>query len=896
MTDTPSPRWRRYLRFFGPNVKADVQDEVQFHMEMRIRDYESRGMTRAEAERAARERFGNVDGVERQLTQHDASHTRRATKREWMNDLVRDARLGVRGFRRTPGFFVTAILILGIGIGASVAMFTVFRTVLVRKLPVRDQDRVVVMWTYRTPESDFAAWPAVLAPFRKQSRTLSEFAGVAHWGATTAPLTVGDRTFAMKQGMVTANFFDVLGARPFVGDFFHRDDEEAGFAPLGKDDANASRKVVLSYDAWHRQFGGDAAVVGKRVVDPAFKWTYTIVGVAPPGLAYPAGVDFWIPMRGGWKAGTSVFVIGRLAPGASIAAARSEYVAFTQQADSGFKIKGAHAETFTETVVGNVRPVLDVLTAAVALLLVIVCLNVGNLLLFRASGRTREFAVRRALGAQFGDIVRQLVVESALLALAGGVLGLFIATVLIRNVGSIAPHNLPRLDEIRIVNAPILPAIGITALAVLVFGVLPTLLIAGGDVASSLRVGVRTGVESRKRRFVRQSLVASQVALALVMIAGAALLARSLVRLQGGDIGFEREHVMGVSFTPDWIRDTSAQSLVDVAQRLERRFASIPGVIASTPLVVPPMVGTGVWQLRFDKFGQSADDAENNPTTPGDVVGPGFFQTFGIPIVRGRAFSATDNASAPLVMVVSESFARLYWPNEDAIGKQLRMPQAGSSAVGGDGWRTVVGIARDAHLRVLRETTPMSYIPIGQGTWQGYFAIRATQSPAALASALRVAVDEVAPTTRLYDVRSMDDILAPSLAEPRLGTLLMSSFGLVALLLAAIGLYGVMASLVRDQTRDIGIRIALGASVGRVRRDVLRRAAIVVGSGALVGLITAIASSRVLSSLLFGVSPTDPLALGGAPCALLLVIGALAAYLPARRATRIDPVQALRAD
>jgi putative ABC transport system permease protein len=447
----------------------------------------------------------------------------------------------------------------------------------------------------------------------------------------------------------------------------------------------ARRKIVLAYDAWRRQLGGDSSVIGKHVVDPATKWTYTVVGVAPPGLSYPAGVDFWLPMRGGWKATTSVFVVGRLAPGATIAGARTEYVAFTQRADPAYKITGAHAATFTDTVVGDVRAVLGVLTAAVGLLLLIACLNVGNLPLFRASGRTREFAVRRALGAQVGDIARQLLVESTLLAVAGGSLGLLLATAVIRNVGLIAPYNLPRLDEVRLASAPIVPAVGITTLTVLLFGVLPTLLIARGNVGSPLRLSARTGHDSRRRRLVRQTLVASQLALALVMLAGAALLARSLGRLQGDDIGFDRQHVLAVSFTPDWVRDTTAQLLTEVAQRMQRRLALMPGILASTPLVVPPMVGAGVWQVRFAKPGQSSDQAVLNATASGDVIGPGYFRTFGIPIVRGRGFTDADDGSAPLVMVVNESFARTYWPSGDALGKQLRMPMATRAIVGGNG-------------------------------------------------------------------------------------------------------------------------------------------------------------------------------------------------------------------
>jgi predicted permease len=771
-------------------------------------------------------------------------------------------------------------------------MFTVFRTVLVRKLPVHEQDRIVVMWTYRTPESDFALWPEELYPVLRATRTLSSFASAAHWGAVESPIYDGDHSFALREGMVSANFFDVIGTRAILGDVFHTIDDD----PTAFKTREGGRKIVLSYHAWRSDFGGDSSVIGRVVKQGAYSWTYKFVGVAPAGLDYPSGVDYWIPLRGGTRAGTSVFIIGRLAPSATVTSARDEYLALSNRADTGLLAHGARAATFTDTVLGNVQPVILVLTAAVGLLLLIACLNVGNLLLLRATSRAREFAVRRALGAAYGDIVRQLAVEALMLAIVGGMLGLVVAEVLLRIVPSLVPHDLPRLDEIRLTRAPILIASAITGGAVVLFGLLPAAFAARSSLASPLRLDSRSGLETHRRRMVRQSLVAIQVALALIMVAGAGLLARSLARLETQDVGFTSEHVMTLAFNPNYTRDTTASLLNAVADRLQRRFAQIPGVIATTPTVVPPMMGTGIWQIRLDKEGQSAADAKSNPTLSAEIAGPEFFKTFGIPILRGRAIDDRDRATSSLVLVVSESFAKRYWPGDNPLGKKVRIPLITEATMhGADGWRTVVGVAKDTHLRVLRESTPMVYFPVSQGYWQGYFAIRANLTPTVLATQVRAALDDVAPDVKLYSVRTMDDVLAGPLSQPRLGALLMTSFGVVALLLAAIGLYGVMSSLVRDQTREFGIRIALGASSAHVRGDVLRRASIVTGAGALVGLVAAVAASRVLSNLLFQVSPTDPVSLGGA-CAALLLVGALAAYLPARRATRIDPVQALRAD
>jgi len=802
--------------------------------------------------------------------------------------------LALRGFRRTPGFFAVAVVIVGLGIGMSVAIFSVFRTVLVRRLPVVDQDRIVVMWTYATePNTEVSLGTKELSVVRKESQTMREIAAIAHWPATSSPFEYGDRSIELNRGMVTGNFFDVLGARPSLGRLFNPGDDEAPGSSWWNTQ-HVSRALVLSYRAWQDRFGGDSAVVGRHLVEPLVRTDYTIIGVAPPGLAYPAGVDYWIPMWSGWQSSVSAFAVARLAPGATVAAAREEYAAIERRLDPD--LRGAHAATFTETILGNVRPVLTLLTTAVALLLLIACLNVGNLLLLRASTRARELAIRRALGASFGDLVRDLLIEALAIAAAGAALGLVVAVGALRLLVAYAPADLPRLDDVQLAGAPVAVAVAVASVAVLLFGVVPALLVARGQLAAPLRLDARVVGETSRRRLVRQTLVASQMALAMVMLGGAALLTRSLTRLQSQDTGFVSDHLSVIGYSWNARKDSTVSRMVALGDRVMRRVRAIPGVTAATQLVAPPMLGNGVWQIRYGVEGQTATEVGTNPLFPTDMVGPEFFKTFGVRLERGRAFTELDDASSPLVAIVSESVARKLWPGRDPIGQRIRIPGASPTNIGGgDGWRTVVGVAHDTHLRLLREVSPMVFLPSVQGYWQGSIAIRSTVPLSALLPALRDAGREVDRDLGLWSPRTMDEILDEPLAQPRLGALLTSTFGLVALLLAAIGLFGVMASLVREQTREFGIRMALGASAGRVRMAVLRRAALVAGSGALVGLIVALATSRLLTGLLFDVSPTDPIALGAA-CLVLLAVAAAAAYLPARRATSIDPVQALRSD
>lgn len=797
-----------------------------------------------------------------------------------MDRSVYDLRMALRGLLRAPTFTITAVLILGLGIGMSAAMWTVFDAVLLRRLPVTDQNRIVLPRVLDQAGVDAALSVSEVDQLQGMSRTMRSLSAVAHAGAYAAPLMDGDRQVHMAGSQVYGNLFEVLGVRPVLGRLLRAEDD------------STSHVMVLSYGAWQRQFGGDPSVLGHQLRQTWLPVPYTIVGVAPPGLDYPVGSEYWVPL----PFPQSMNVVARLAPGTLPEAARAEFLSIMQRLDrqqrSPANVRSADIRTLTAAVLGNVRPALAVVAAAVGLLLLIACVNVGNLLLLRSATRSREFAIRRALGATHGALVRQLIAESVLLGAAGGIFGLLFAGAALRALIAAAPRQLPRLDEVGLAGAPIAASAAIVLFCVFVFGLLPAVTAVDRNPASPLRVDTRSGSATRRRRIVRQLLVASQVALALVMLAGAGLLARSLQRLTTIDLGLRADHlsIIDLSIPRNKLGSPpEEEKLFGVLDAVAPPLAAVRGVTALTPIIMPPLMGpnfwTGVWQADW----QSAAQAQTNPMTAYEGGGPDYFRTFGIPIVRGRGFLDSDRKGAPNVVVVSEAVAQHYWPNQDPIGKRIRM------SYDREPWRTVVGVSGESRFRALREATPMIYMPQRQSYWQGMIAVRTTADINTLLPVIRRTISEADPGVMVWTARAMDEYLGVQLAQPRLSALLLSAFGLVALVLAAIGLYGVMASAVRQQTREIGVRMALGATAARVRREVLGAALGITAVGAVVGIFVALVSSKFLSALLFEISPTDPIVLCGA-CALLLVIGVGAAYVPARWATKVDPAQALRAE
>jgi predicted permease len=622
-----------------------------------------------------------------------------------------------------------------------------------------------------------------------------------------------------------------------------------------------------------------------------------IIGVAPPGFEYPSGCDVWLPMTR--DATTQVDIVARLSPHVTIDAARSGFHALAQRdnpfaivgagSGQGFDIAGVDIRSFADTVLGSSRPAVIVLTLAVVLLLLIACVNVGNLVLVRLLGRTREIAVRRAIGAASADIVRIFLVENGFIAVLGGFLGFICALVVLRIIAVVAPVQLPRVDALSQTGAPYDIAVGVTFCALLVFGVMPSLLAAREGSYAILRSDARTGAEGRQRRRARQWLVATQMALALVMLTGAALLVRTLARLQSMELGFQPDHLSVLSFTGPQSAIPTDTAAFDVAEQLVHRFQSLPGVVSVTPIESTPFKGKSFFIMQVAPATQSAAERAHNPFIGWEFVGPEYFRTFETPIRRGRAFTPSDTKDAAKVVIVSESLARQFWPDEDAIGKRVKTAD--------DSIWTVVGVASDTHYRDLKSGGPLVYFDWEQMApwWNGDIAVRTSTALAAILPSLRAATHDVNPKLVLFDAQTMDQFLARPLAQPRLSASLLAGFSLVALLLSALGLFGVISSTVRQRTRDIGVRIALGATAGDVRRLVLGDAMRVASVGTTVGIVAALFVGRALTSQLYGVSPVDPVSLV-VSALVLFAVAIAAAYIPARRATRIDPVAALRAE
>ncbi|HEY4306715.1 MAG TPA: ABC transporter permease [Gemmatimonadaceae bacterium] len=808
------------------------------------------------------------------------------------HSLQRDLVVAVRSLRRSPTFTIATIVILALGIGMSATMFTVYKGLLIDRLPIADQDHVVIMHPLDRSGTHLDAPYSYLPEIRRDSAVFKSVAGVYHRSADPGPFIVDGRPIKLAASTVSANYFSTLGTRAVAGRLIREEDGEPGATPT----------IVLSYQVWQRRFGSSSAIVGQTIVEPYTGDNIRIVGIAPPGFTYPAGTEAWLV----WKADTAlaplqVDIIARIANDATPQTARAALNALIQRVNPFaaiahigapvIPIADVEVRMFSETVLGSSRATVVGVTLAVALLLVIACTNVGGLVLVRLAARQREVAVRRAIGAGFGDIVHLFVIENLLLGLAGGFAGLLFAAVSLRALAVFAPLSSTRLDLLQNVGAPVAVTAGVALLAMLLFGIAPSLAAARVDSYAALRSDARTGSDGKARRRTRRILVAAQLALAVVLIAGAALLVRSVERLQSMDLGYNPGHLSLLSFIGPKSVFSTNKRMGEIAKDLLTRIETVPGVIAATPVESEPFKGTSLFIMKVMPAEESAANGQTRPYIPWEFVGPNYFQTFQIPILRGRGFRATDQRGSAPVTILNEALAKQLWPNEDALGRQLRVVGDTSAPA------TVVGIAQNTHFRDLRDVSPVIYFDWEQVSpfWNGYIAIRSTQPLGAMLPALRRATTEYNPSISVWDSKTMDSLLDQPLSQPRLSALLLTAFSFVALLVSAIGLYGLMATAVRQQTRDIGVRVALGATSRDVRRLVLGEAMRVVAIGAGAGIVIAALSTRLLASQLFGVSPSDPRSLLGA-CVLLIVTGIAAAYFPARRAARIDPMVALRTE
>jgi len=781
------------------------------------------------------------------------------------------------------------------GIAGATVMFTLVRGILLRPLPAPDEDRLVVSW--RVPPLGLPTHvpyrSADVVEIGRVSRSFERVTGVGYNGAFEEVWRVGEASITAKTVAVMGGFFDVAGVRPLVGRGISAEDDRRG----------AERLVVLSHGAWLRLFAGSPEAVGQRL--HLEDHSFTVAGVMPADFEYPRGSEIWTTLNAladiepneAFRTGLlrDVEILGRLRPGITVEQATDELATITAALDareSGTDRVGFRpvVRPFKTVVIGDIATALAVLFAAVGLILAIAGANVANLLLMRGEGRRTELAVRAALGASPGRITTHLLAESLVVALAAGAAGLLLSYWGLHAVVLLVPDGLPRPESIRIDAAVVAFTTGVAFLAAALAGLAPALMASQLELVDGLRAGGRSmGAASARGR---RTLVATQVALAVTVVAAAGLLARSLQRLQTVDMGLASDRLVLAEL------DLPRDDYSDQARRRRffdavlERVRTTRGIDAVTPLNAGPFAGATGWDLpRFTGEGQSADQVRANPSLNFEAVHPAYFSALGVPILRGRAFTAADRDGAPPVAIVSDAMAAGTWPGEDPIGKRLKYGGIDSR----DEWLTVVGVAATTRYRELATPRPTLYVPAEQLMITfGGLAVRTGADAAFVAGLVRDVVHAVDPAVRVRRVAPFSDYVAVPLAWPRFNALLLGVFAVSALLLSAVGLYGVMAASVRQRQGEIGVRIALGATAGQVGRLVVREGLRLAVTGAVLGLALALAVTRVLRGLLFEIEPLDPVSLGLAALALLGV-AAVATWLPARRATRVDPIEVLRA-
>jgi putative ABC transport system permease protein len=879
-----------------PPVDREVDEEVRFHVEMRVRELVARGMDEGEARAEAVRRFGDIDRVKADLRHLGERRDVAMNRRRWWDELRQDLAFAARQLRRTPSFATVAILTLTLAIGANTAVFSVVEGVLLKPLPYAQPDRLVDLWTKYLPPSgfDIAKFSLSGPEFLDYAEETSAFSSLGAYqpGGSRAITGDGQDAERVRVTFVGAAVLPVLGVKPALGRWFTAQ-EDAPDAPPA---------TILSHDLWASRYASDPDVVGRSI---SMNGTATeVVGIMPAGFAFGGDAKAYLPLgltraSEGNREGHSYSAIGRLAPGATLADVDAELAVLRDRWAAAYQHNVGHfvwAAPLKDDRLGDAPHVLYLLLSAVGLVLLVACVNTANLLLARGERRMGEVAVRRALGAGRGRLTRQLVTESLVLALLAALLALPLAAVGTRALIGLDPRALPRLDEVRVDPLVLAFTLGVALVTALLFGAVPGWLVGRGSVAAVAGSGGRS-VGGRHRAALRRVLVTAEVAVSLVVVILAGLLVRSFGALVSTDPGFRADNALafGVSLPKTSYPDD--QRTFAEYRRLLDGVRAVPGVVSVTAATDLPF-GGGMMRWDFELADRPPRQAGERAWNAGITsVMPDYFETLGIPILEGRGITRDDQADAPLVGVVSETMARVYWPGQSALGKRWGYGRDNGQVP----WITVVGVARDRIVdHVGEETVPQVYVPEAQDGVAAYYIPRALQvvartgvDPLSVTSAVRAAVKEFDPDLPLANVRAMRDVVSSSMARPRLATSLLGAFALLALVLAAVGIYGVVSYSVAGRTREIGVRVALGARRGDVMRMIVREGATPVALGVAVGLGGAWLASGLVRTMLYGVAPTDALTFTALPTALL-ALGIAASLLPARRATRIAPTEALR--
>jgi putative ABC transport system permease protein len=809
-----------------------------------------------------------------------------------MRSLLQDMRYGVRMLMKRPGFTFVAVLALALGIGANTAIFSVVNAVLLRPLPFKEPERLMAVWE-TNPQlgaemrnrnevalGNFLDW-------RAQNQVFEQLAALFY---TNLNLTGTGEPERIQSMAVTTNLFQALGVQPLMGRSFLPEEEKVG----------SPRAVILSHGLWQRRFGSDPNLLGKTLTLNGNQ--VTVVGIMPPGfqIQFPTSmqVDMWVPMRidpadAGRKA-HYLYVLGRLKQGVSVEQAQSAMSSIAaelqQQYPETNADKSAHVVSLHKQLVGNIQSYLYVLFAAVGFVLLIACANVANLLLARVAARHKEVAIRIALGAGRLRLIRQLLTESLMLSLCGGLLGLLIAYWGIDLLLALTPSDVPRLSEIGLHGAVFGWTLLISILTGVLFGLAPALQASKPDLNEALKESGGRATGGLQRSRLRNLLVITEVALALVLLICAGLMIKSFARLQQVNPGFEPKNLLTMNISlPRQKYKEDQQSNVFYDQLFER-LRAVPGVESVGGIDPLPLSDSNTTTGILIEGGPVLAVADR-PEVGQRTVTPAYFQAMRIPVLKGRAFTEQDRSDTPRALIVNEALARRYWPNEEAIGKRLGFEDDAAKQY----WWEIVGVVGNVkHERLDAEAKPEVYFPYQQSPANFMtLVIRTTSDPSNMIAAVRDQVLAIDRDQPVFDIKTMDQRLAKAVSQSRFIMLLLGVFSALALVLAAVGIYGVMAYTVTQRTHEIGIRMALGAQASDVLRMIVRQGMILALIGVLIGLAASFALTRLMSSLLYGVTATDPLTFVGVALVLSLV-ALLASFIPARRATRVDPIVALR--
>ena len=868
-------------------IDRELDEELAFHLTARTEELVALGHSPEEARAIALRAFGDLQDARRYISQIDRRTERDRKRRDFVGDLRQDLVYAVRKLRSSPAFAITAILTLALGVGANTAIFSVVNGVLFRPLPFAHEEQLYQVWSSNPTAGimESAVSPVDLDDWRAQRKVLADIGGYWYAAGGSGLDLVGEGEPQRLSGVfVEPGFFPALGTVAALGRLPREDELIRG----GRDNV-----IVLTHSFWQRQFNGSPDVLGKSLnLDGE---PYEVIGVLPRAFTFPAEeAEVFVPYsnitdesipRFRWQRILSV--VARAKEGVSIEQVRAELGTIvarlaTQYPEENKAYTGVVVKPLREAITGNVRVSLLVLLGAVGFVLLMTCVNVASLLLARATTREREMAVRLALGASRGRVVRQLLTESVVLALVAGVVGIAVAYGGMRALLSLSAGQLPRGTEIQMDGTTLLYALGISLLTGLLFGLVPALRASSGELQQAMRAGGR-GVASGAGNRLRYGLVISEVALSMMLVIGGGLMVRSFLTLMRVDPGFRPENVVVLNYSVSPERHQNWQL---VYQQMIERVREVPGVVAAGTIKDAPLRGPGE-RAGFLLPGMVVEAGKEPPSTPLLHVSDGFFHAIGATIADGREFAPTDQQGAPWAVVVNESFARRFFPGERAVGKAITLYSRFPAEI--------VGVVKDMRqLSMAEPAQPTLYVHQMQtGRTRANLVVRTRGEPMALVGALREAIWSVDRNQTFTAVFTYGDAMRDALARPRLLTVLLGVFGVIGLALGALGLYGILAFLVSQRQREIGVRLALGARPGDVLRMIVRRGLSLTVAGIGIGVVLALALGRFLAGVLYGVQPSDPLTMT-LVALVLLGVAALASWIPARRASRVDPAVTLR--